>query len=58
MGNRCLYKAKRYHMLGTAESGRLKVAALNLFHPTASPLSKGLVFLYHGTVCWCREKDI
>ena len=31
-------------MLDTPESERLKVTALNLFHPTASPLSKQLVF--------------
>ena len=37
MGNRPLYKIERIHMLGTPESEGLKVAALNLFHPTASP---------------------
>ena len=31
-------------MLGTSESERLRVTALNLFHPTASPLSKEVVF--------------
>jgi hypothetical protein len=31
-------------MVGNADSERLKVAALNLFHPTASPLSRRAVF--------------
>ena len=31
-------KIECLHMLGTYESERLKVTALNLFHPTASPL--------------------
>jgi hypothetical protein len=37
MGNRRLYKIEYFHMLGTPEPERLKVTALNLFHPTASP---------------------
>jgi hypothetical protein len=37
MGNRRLHKIERFHTPGTSESERLKVAALNLFHPTASP---------------------
>jgi hypothetical protein len=37
MGNRRLYKIECLHMLGTRESDRLKVTALNLFYPTASP---------------------
>ena len=37
MGNRRLHYAERIHMLGTPESERLKVTALNLFHPTVSP---------------------
>ncbi|OGP79735.1 MAG: hypothetical protein A2V86_12210 [Deltaproteobacteria bacterium RBG_16_49_23] len=32
-----MYKIECFHTLGTPESERLKVAALNLFHPTASP---------------------
>ena len=36
-------------MLSTLESERLKVTALSLFHPTASPLFKKLVFSYHDT---------
>ncbi len=44
MGNRRLYKIECLHMLGTPESERLKVTALNLFHPTVSPLFKKLVF--------------
>src|SRR4030042_2014163 len=37
MGNRRLHKIERFHTPGTYESERLKVTALNLFHPTASP---------------------
>jgi hypothetical protein len=37
MGNRRLYKVERFHTLGKSESEGLKVTALNLFHPTASP---------------------
>jgi hypothetical protein len=37
-------------MLGTTESERLKVTALNLFHPTASPLFPSEVISYYDTV--------
>ncbi len=37
MGDHRLYKIERFHTPGTPESERLKVTALNLFHPTASP---------------------
>jgi hypothetical protein len=37
MGNHRFYKIKCFHMFGALESERLKVAALNLFHLTASP---------------------
>jgi hypothetical protein len=37
-------------MVGDPESKRLKVAALNLFHPTASPLFREAVFSYYDTV--------
>ncbi len=40
MENRRLYKAECIHRLGTPEYERLKVAALNLFHPTAPPLQR------------------
>ena len=40
MGNRRFHKIECLQTLGTAESERLKVTALNLFHLTASPLSK------------------
>ena len=36
-------------MFGTSESKPLKVAALNLFCPTASPLPKNLHFSHYGT---------
>jgi hypothetical protein len=37
MEKRRLYKIECVHTLGTPESERLKVTALNLFHPTVSP---------------------
>jgi hypothetical protein len=37
-------------MVGDAESKRLKVAALNLFHPTASPLFRKAIISYCDTV--------
>jgi len=49
MGNRRLYKIKCLHTLGTLGSNRLKVTALNLFHPTASSLSKKSVSSYYDT---------
>jgi len=36
-------------MVGDPESNRLKVAALNLFHPTASPVLREAVFSYCDT---------
>src|SRR4030042_6055629 len=37
MGNLRLHEIERFHTSGTSESERLKVTALNLFHPTPSP---------------------
>ena len=37
MRSRRLDKVKRFHTPGTSGSERLKVTALNLFHPTAYP---------------------
>ena len=37
MGNRRFQKIESLHALGTREPERLKVTALNLFHPTAPP---------------------
>jgi hypothetical protein len=50
MGNRRLYKIECLHRLGKPESERLKVTALSLFHPTASPpLQKaGFFILRHS----------
>ncbi len=45
-----MYKIECLHMLGTPESERLKVTALDLFHPTVSPLFEKLIFLYCDTV--------
>src|SRR4030042_2286519 len=51
MGNRRLYKIERFHTPGTSESERLKVTALNLFHPTASPpFPENRIFPYCDTV--------
>ena len=49
MGNRRLYKIECLHTLGTPESERLKVTALNLFHPTASPLFQKVGFFHIAT---------
>jgi hypothetical protein len=37
MGNRHVYEIECLQTLGTSESVRQKVTALNLFYPTASP---------------------
>lgn len=42
-------------MFGTSESKPLKVAALNLFYPTASPLPKNLHFSHYETAFGGRE---
>src|SRR4030042_6270167 len=49
MGNRRLYKIERFHTPGTPESERLKVTALNLFYPTASPPFPENRFFYIAT---------
>ena len=49
MGNRHLYRIECLHTLGTPESERLKVTALNLFHPTASPLFQNVGVFQIGT---------
>ena len=46
MGNRRLYKTECFHTIGTPESELLKVTALNLLHPTASPLFKYVGFFH------------
>ena len=58
MGNCRLYKAESFHMLGMPESERLKVTALNLFHPTAPPLSRELVLSYYDTVSCGRRLGV
>jgi len=55
MGNHRLYKIEDLHMLGTPESERLKVTALNLFHPTTTPLFKSVFF--HITTQPLRERE-
>ncbi len=49
MGKHRWLKLECFHMVGDPESKRLKVAALNLFHPTASPLLRKAVFSYCDT---------
>jgi hypothetical protein len=49
MGNRRLNKIECLHTLGTPESERLKVAALNLFHPTTSPPFQDVGFFHIAT---------
>jgi hypothetical protein len=44
MGNRSLNKIERFYATGTSESKPLKVAALNLFHATTSPLFREMNF--------------
>jgi hypothetical protein len=44
MGNHRLYKVGCFHIFGTPEFERLKVTALNLFHPAASPLFQKVGF--------------
>jgi hypothetical protein len=51
MGNHCLYKIQRFQVFATLESEQLKVTALNLFHPTASPpFLQRCVFSYYDTL--------
>jgi hypothetical protein len=51
MGNRHVHEIECLQPLGTSESGREKVTALNLFYPTASPpLCKKPVFWHCDTV--------
>src|SRR3972149_1565103 len=50
MGKARWVKIECLHRVGGPESKRLKVAALNLLHPTASPLFRIAVFLYYDTV--------
>jgi hypothetical protein len=54
MGDCGLYKIECFHVIGTPEFERLKVTALNLFHPTASPPFKKSVSSYYGEVCLSR----
>ena len=55
MGNHRLSRIKCFHTLGTPESERLKVTALNPFHLTASPTLKKLVLSYDDTAL--KEKE-
>ena len=44
-----LYEIERFHALGTSDPERLKVTALNLFHPTTSPRLPKDRFFYIAT---------
>ena len=50
MGNDRWYDIECYHRVTNLELKWLKVAALNLFHPTPSPLFQSAVFSYYDTV--------
>jgi hypothetical protein len=57
MGNRRFYKIEYLHTLGTAGSDRLKVTALNLFHPTAfPPFQKVGFFILRHSLLGERER--
>ena len=60
MGNRRLHIIERIHALGMPESERLKVIALNLFHPTASPLFEkvGFFILRHSLQREKKTQDL
>jgi hypothetical protein len=49
MGNCRFHKIEFVQTFSKAESKRLKVTALNLFHPTASPLFKKVGFFHIAT---------
>ena len=49
MRNHLLHKIEGLHILGIPESERLKVTALNLFYPTASPLFQNVGFFHIAT---------
>ncbi len=56
MGDRRLYKIECFHMLGMTESERLKVTALNLFHPTAPlPFQEVGFFILRHSLYWAEE---
>jgi hypothetical protein len=57
MQNRRLYKIECFHKFGRLESERLKVTALNPFHPTASPLFKKWFLNIAAQSPREREKD-
>jgi hypothetical protein len=50
MGNRRLHNIECIHNHDMPESERLKVTALNLFHPTAFPLFEKASFTYYDAV--------
>jgi hypothetical protein len=58
MGKWRLYKIECFHASDTPESERLKVTALNLFHPTTSPLLRKIGFLYCDTASKGRGDGI
>jgi hypothetical protein len=58
IGNRRLYQIECFHTLGISEPKWLKVTALNLFHPPASPPFQKVVFFHITTQSqWGEEED-
>jgi hypothetical protein len=55
MGNRRLHHIECIHTLDMPESDPLEVTALNLFHPTASPLFEKVSFFHIMTQSPRRE---
>jgi hypothetical protein len=55
MGNSHFYKIESLDTLGAPDSERIKVTALNLFHPTASPPFQNVGFFY--IVTWLQWKN-
>ena len=57
MGNHRFYKFGCLHTSGTDESERIKVTALNLFHPTTPPLLQkvGVLMVQHSI--WAGESE-
>jgi hypothetical protein len=49
MANDCIYEIEYFHPVGMFHPERLKVSALNFFHPTASPHLSENRFFYITT---------
>jgi hypothetical protein len=58
MGNYRLYKIECFHTIGMPNCERLKVTALNLFHPTASPPFCKIGFFHITTQSLAEERRV